>query len=505
VTPPNILLIMVDQMTAGFIGALGHPAAITPNLDGLVANGVSFENAYCNSPICVPARASFMTGNLPHRTGVFDNGSELPASTPTLAHHLSRAGYNTILAGKMHFVGPDQLHGFNERLTGDISLSGLTLTPDWRRGAYPNEGSSVRRLQPDPVADWNLQLAYDEEVLSSTLARLRKLRKEGEKFFLCASFSHPHDPFRITREYWDRYEGYLIPPPAAPPLPLEEMHPYNRWIQVHHEIDKHPPSEREVTAARRAYLAMVSYADDLVGKLLRELARLGLDDTLVVFTSDHGEMLGEHGMWFKRTFFDEAAKVPLIVRWPERLAAGSRSEVVSLVDLTATLLDIADVPGKEQWIGEMDGDSLLPLLRPEGTSGPAGSAPLPAAGPDRGQHGWKDSAVCEYFAEGTVEPLLLLRKGRWKYVHVHEQAPLLFDLEADPHELDDLAGRPELEELCRVMAAELLGGLDVAALRERIVRGQRERLAILEATPDQRSWAYRPRRDPLELYVRAKS
>jgi choline-sulfatase len=529
VTPPNILLIMVDQMTAGFIGALGHPAAITPNLDGLVANGVSFENAYCNSPICVPARASFMTGNLPHRTGVFDNGTELPASTPTLAHHLSRAGYNTILAGKMHFVGPDQLHGFNERLTGDISLSGLTLTPDWRRGAYPNQGSSVRRLQPDPVVDWNLQLAYDEEVLSSSLARLRKLREEGDRFFLCASFSHPHDPFRTTREYWDRYEGALIPPPAAPPLPLEEMHPYNRWIQIHHEVDRHPPSEREVRAARRAYLAMVSYADDLVGKLLRELDRLGLDDTLVVFTSDHGEMLGEHGMWFKRTFFDAAAKVPLIVRWPERLAAGSRSEVVSLIDLTAALLDIADVPGKEQWIGAMDGDSLLPLLLPppgDAVAGPgwdrgANPSPNPRVNlspnpgvtpsvnpgsiPSRGRPAWKDSAICEYFAEGTVEPLLLLRKGRWKYVHVHEQSPLLFDLKTDPHERDDLAGRPEHQELCRMMAVELLAGLDVAALRERILRGQRERLVILEATPDQRSWDYRPRRDPLELYVRAKS
>lgn len=483
---PNILLIMVDQMTAGVIGGLGHPAAITPNLDRLAGAGVSFDNAYCNSPICVPARASFMTGDLPRHTGVFDNGSELPATKPTLAHHLARAGYNTILAGKMHFVGPDQLHGFNERLTGDISLSGLTLTPDWSRGAYPNEGSSVKRIKEPAQVDWTLQLAFDEEVLSNALARLRKLHLEGDRFFLCASFSHPHDPFRITREFLRRYDGVPIPPPAAPALPFEELHAYNRWIQVHHGVDRYPLNQREIEANRRAYLAMVSYVDDHVGRLLAELERLGLDDdTLVIFTSDHGEMLGEQGMWFKRTFFDPAAKVPLLFNWPGRLTSGKRSEVVSLVDLTATLLDIAEVPDKQQWIGEMDGDSFR--------------APLATAGAP-----WKDSAVCEYFAEGAVEPMLFLRQGRYKYVYVHDHPPLLFDLEADPAELTDLASHPENQELCQALEAQLLAGLDVEALRERIVRSQRERLAIAEASRDHLEWAYRPQRDALKLYGRAK-
>jgi choline-sulfatase len=483
--PPNILLIMVDQMTAGAIGALGHPAAITPNLDRLVRGGVAFVNAYCNSPICVPARASLMTGKLARRTGVFDNGSELPAAAPTLAHHLGRAGYNTILSGKMHFVGPDQLHGFNERLTGDISLSGLTLTPDWSRGAYANEGSSVRRLEEPALVDWNLQLAFDEEVLSCALARLRKLRQEDDRFFLCASFSHPHDPFRITREYWDRYDGVSIPPPRSPAKPLDAMHPYNRWIQVHHEADRFPLDEKRTAAARRAYLSMVSYVDDHVGRLLGELERLGMDDTLVIFTSDHGEMLGEHGMWFKRTFFDSAAKVPLLFSLPGRLEPVLRYETVSLVDLTATLLDIADAPGKEEWIAEMDGDSFRPLLTGAGA-------------------GWKDSAICEYYGEGAVEPMLFLRKGRWKYVHVHAHEPLLFDLASDPDETRNLAGLPTHAELRRAMEAELLAGLVPAELRARFVRSQRERLAILEAVPDQMGWAHRPRRDALKLYGRAK-
>ena len=484
--PPDILLIMVDQMTAGAIHALGHPAAITPNLDRLVARSVAFDNAYCNSPLCVPARTAFMTGRLARSSRVYDNGSELPASTPTVAHHLQRAGYRTILAGKMHFVGPDQHHGFCERLTGDISLPGLTLTPDWSRGAYPNEGSSVARLRESNVVDWTLQLAFDEEVVSASLARLRRLKQEGERFFLCASFSHPHDPFRITREHWERYRDVPIPAPQAPALPPERMHPYNRWIQTHHEADRFELSEAEVAANRRAYLAMVSYVDDKVGLLLDELERLGLDDTAVIFTSDHGEMLGEHGMWFKRTFFDPATRVPLLVSWPGRLRPHRRDEVVSLVDLSATLLELGGVPDAQEWIAEMDGDPLLPLM--EGRA-----------------REWKDSAICEYLGEGTLEPMLLLRRGRYKYVHVHRHEPLLYDLESDPHELEDLAARPELRGVRDELHDLLLADLDLSELRERIVRSQRERLALAETQPDRLAWAYRPRRDALELYGRARN
>lgn len=483
---PDILLMMVDQMTAGAIRATGHPSAITPNLDRLVGSSVSFVNAYSNSPLCVPARASFMTGRLPRSTGVFDNGSELPASAPTIAHHLQRAGYRTILAGKMHFVGPDQHHGFRERLTGDISLPGLTLTPDWRRGAYPNGGSSVGRLKEPNVVDWTLQLAFDEEVVSSALARLRRLRQEREKFFLCVSLSHPHDPFQITKEYWDRYEGVPVPQPFAPATALDRMHPYNQWIQTHHEADRYRLSDAEVEGNRRAYLAMASYVDDKVGRLLDELERLGLEETVVVFTSDHGEMLGEHGMWFKRTFFDPAAKVPLLIRWPARLRPERREEVVSLVDLSATLLEVGAVPEAKEWIADMDGASLLPLL-------------------DNRSGDWKNGAIGEYYAEGAVEPMLYLRKDRFKYVYVHGEEPLLFDLVADPLELDDLAWRTEYREVREGLHAELLAGVDIEELRDRILRSQRERLAIVEAYPDERlAWAHRPERDALELYGRAK-
>ena len=486
VKPPNIVLIMVDQMAWNVIHSLGHPAVKIPNLDVLVHGGVSFTNAYCNSPICVSSRATFMTGRLVRHTGAFDNGSELPASVPTFVHHLNRAGYQTILAGKMHFVGPDQLHGFRTRLTTDISPVGLELTPDWTRGTYPNEGTSVNRLRYPPVRDWSLQLSYDEEVLHRTLVHLRQLRLGSEPFFLCASFSHPHDPFLVTEPFWRLYDGVDIPPPAAPARALSKHHPYNQWIQIHHEADRFPLSEEETLQARRAYYAMVSYTDSLVGRILQELERLAFEDTVVVFTSDHGEMLGEHGMWFKRTFFDGATKVPLIVHAPDRYAPAQRSEVVSLADLTATLIDLAEVPEKEDWLSDLDGDSFLALLK-------GGNIP------------WKNVALSEYYAEGTVQPMLMLRKGRYKYVYVHEHAPLLFDLEINPLEEHDLSGDPAYADTCRELEQTLLSGLEMETLRRTILQSQRERLMIASSTPTGNLWRFEAKRDAARLYRRATS
>lgn len=463
---PNIVMIMADQFTSNAIGALGHPAVKTPNLDRLVHSGATFENCYCNSPICVASRASFLTGKHISKIGVYDNGSEFPASLPTFVHHLRRGGYETVLSGKMHFIGPDQLHGFESRLTKDIQPSTFDLTPDWTKGVYANPGTGVKRLKNSGVCGWNKILDYDEKVLHRTLEQIRtfSMREKQKPFFLCASFFHPHDPFEITQEYWNMYRDTDIPVPDVPPKRLDDMHPFNQWIQMHHEIDTCELTEEEIQKNRRAYYGMVTYFDDKVGQIIDELERMNIvDNTMIVVTSDHGEMLGEHGMWFKRTFFDPAAKVPLIVSYPERFPAGKKvNKVVSLVDLAATLMQMADVPEYNKWISAMDGDSFEPLL----------------VGDDAG---WKDEVICEYYGEGPIHPMIMLRKGRYKYVHVHEHEPLLFDMVQDPYETRNLAVLPDYAHILARFASRVMNQFDMQQIEKEIIQSQKERLILAES------------------------
>ena len=312
---PNILMIMADQLPARTVRAYGHPLVRTPHLDALAATGTLFEAAYSNCPICAPSRASMCTGRYVSGIDAFDNGSDFPPSIPTFMHHLRRAGYEVLLSGKMHFIGPDQMHGFERRLTPEIYPSSFVWTPDWRRGAYPNPGTAMDQIAEAGLCTWNMQLDYDEEVSFRALEALRDLarRQEADRpFFLCASYTHPHEPFTATREWWDLYDHDTIDMPTVPAMPLARMHPYDQWLQIHHMVDTHAPEAEHIRNARHAFYAMVSTFDHQVGRLLSELERLGLaENTVVLVTSDHGEMLGEHGMWFKRTYLDPSTRVPL--------------------------------------------------------------------------------------------------------------------------------------------------------------------------------------------------
>lgn len=465
---PNIVMMMADQMAADVIGALGHPSVKTPHIDKLVENGVTFENAYCNSPLCAPSRASFVSGKLPSKIGAYDNGSELSADTPTFLHHLRHAGYETVLAGKMHFIGPDQHHGFEKRITRDIHTTSFDLTPDWTKGVYHNPGTGVQRLKNPGVMEINNNLDYDAKVLNRTLEQIRTFNRrkaeEARPFFLCSSFFHPHDPFHVPEKYWQMYEDTDIQQPSVAGEDLDDMHPFNQWIQTHHELDICELSEEEIENNRRAYYGMVTYFDEMVGEIVGELERLDmLKDTVIMVTSDHGEMLGEHGMWFKRTFYDPSTKVPLIVSCPSRFK-GNRtvSDVVSLVDLAATCMTIANAPAAEEWIKDMDGDSFEALLY---------DRPID----------WKDEAISEYYGEGAIEPLIMIRKGNVKFVYVHEHESLLFDLVEDPHEVNNLAQDENYRDLAEQLEKRVEQEFDVPAIKKDILQSQKERLFLAKA------------------------
>ena len=460
---PNILFVMADQLTASALPFHGGPAD-APTLEQLADEGVVFDSAYCSFPLCAPSRASLLTGRLPSRLGVYDSGAEFGASFPTVAHHLRDRGYATCLAGKMHFIGPDQLHGFEERLTTDVYASGIDWTPDWSLPLteplpWYHDMSSIFEAGPSEAT---LQLDYDEEVAFRSVRKIYDFAREGDRpFFLLVSFTHPHDPYCAPRKYLNMYRDVEIPMPW-PYDDIRKLSPTYEWVRIVHGLDKETPSPEKVREARRCYLAMCTWIDDRIGNLLAEVERLGLArDTLIVLTSDHGDMCGEKGQWFKRIYLEWSARVPLIASWPGRIPAGKRvAAPVSLVDLLPTFAEAAGARVDTH----IDGRSLLPLAE--------------------GREDGRDREVIgEYFGEATIEPVRMLRRGDYKYIVTHEYAPQLYDLRRDPAESANVAGRPE----CRAAEANLRSRIekdwDPAGLKRRVMTSHAER-EFLRSIPD---------------------
>ena len=487
---PHILIVMVDQLSALFLRAHGHTVTKTPVIDRLAAEGVLFENAYTPSPLCGPARAAFMTGSLPSRTGVYDNASELPSAVPTFAHYLRLEGYRTCLSGKMHFVGADQLHGFEERLTTDIFPGDFGWTPDWSR---PGERvdwwyHNMTSVKEAGVAEITNQLEFDDEVAFHAVRRLYDhARFERDvPLCLCVSFSHPHDPYVARSRYWDLFAEDDIDLPVAPALPPELLDPHGRRLWNDCAMDELEITDDDVRAARHGYYANLAYVDEKIGEVLTALGACGLDDdTIVVFTSDHGDFLGEHGLFYKMSFREHAAHIPLIVHAPGRFASRRVHEPVSLADLVPTLADLADPGLSDRLARAVDGRSLVPLLE-GGPESPDGTV------------------VGEYLAESVLEPMVMIRRGPWKFIHTPSDPDQLFDLSKDPLELVNLAGDPEHATIARAFRDEVRRGWDLETIERSVRESQQTRLAVFRALQLGRreSWDYQPVRPADSQYTR---
>ena len=485
---PNILFIQVDQLTTSALPFHGHPLVRTPNLSRLAERAVVFDAAYCNSPLCAPSRFSMLAGQLVSSIEAYDNATEFPAAVPTFAHHLRLAGYRTRLVGKMHYVGPDQLHGFEERLTTDIYPADFGWTPDWTRPGelqdYFHVMASITNAGPYART---LQLDYDEEVAAHASQALYDLIRapDDRPFFLLASFTHPHDPYATDKAHWDLYEGLEIDLPRVPSIPIEQQDPHSARLMRCYRADEAALDEETVRRARRAYYGSISYIDDKVGALLGVLEASGrADDTIVVFTGDHGDMLGERGLWYKMSFFEGSARVPMLVHAPGRFGAARVGRPVSLLDLFPTLLDFAG-PTAPQPIEPLPGRSLLPLLE-----GATGGGPTEVLG--------------EYLAEAAAGPLVMIRRDDLKYIVGEDSPPQLFDLANDPDELTNLADDPTRAETAAAFAREVAERWDFAALRAAVIRNQQRRLLVQQANLTGRvtPWDHQPAPDASRRYMR---
>ncbi|SDP95286.1 choline-sulfatase [Ectopseudomonas guguanensis] len=482
---PNILFIMADQMAAPILPL--HDAASPvqmPNLMKLAEQAVVFDSAYCNSPLCAPSRFTLVSGRLPSKIGAYDNAADFPADVPTYAHYLRRLGYRTALSGKMHFCGPDQLHGYEERLTSDIYPADYGWAVNWDepdvRASWYHNMSSV--LQAGPCVRSN-QLDFDEEVVFKARQYLYdhvRLTPE-QPFCLTVSMTHPHDPYTIPREYWDRYEGVDIPMPRQHIEQAEQDPHSQRLLKVIDLWDKPLPEDR-IRDARRAYFGACSYIDDNIGKLLGTLEECGLaEDTLIVFSGDHGDMLGERGLWYKMHWFEMSARVPLLVHAPKRFAAHRVSQSVSTLDLLPTLVELAG--GQIEQGLELEGRSLLPHLKGEGGH---------------------DEVLGEYMAEGTLSPLMMIRRGPWKFVYSEQDPLLLFNLDNDPLERQNLAESSEHKGILAGFLAEARERWDIPAIHAATLASQRRRRLVAEALSQGKltSWDHQPWVDASQQYMR---
>ena len=481
---PNILIVMVDQLNGTLFPDGPADWLHAPHLKALAARSARFANAYTASPLCAPARASFMSGQLPSRTRVYDNAAEFASSIPTYAHHLRRAGYQTCLSGKMHFVGPDQLHGFEQRLTTDIYPADFGWTPDYRKPGeridwwYHNMGS----VTGAGVAEITNQMEYDDEVAFAAEQKLYDLArgKDDRPWCLTVSFTHPHDPYVARKRFWDMYQDCNHLQPDVQALPYEDHDPHARRIFDANDWRNFTITPDDIARSRRAYFANISYLDEKIGSLIEVLERTR-QEAIVVFVSDHGDMLGERGLWFKMNFYESSARVPLMIAAPG-LAPGVVQDPVSTIDLCPTLCDLAGVSMADvmPWT---DGESLVPLA-----------------------HGRKRTSpvAMEYAAEASITPLVGLRQDRWKYTNCAADPEQLFDLIADPQELTNLADDPAhattLERFRRMAALRW----DLEAFDAAVRESQARRWVVYEALRNGAyyPWDFQPLRAASERFMR---
>ncbi|MCA2010758.1 choline-sulfatase [Cereibacter sphaeroides] len=482
-TSPNILILMVDQLTGTLMADGPADFLHAPNLKKLAERSARFTRSYCPSPLCSPARASVMAGQLPRRTAVYDNAAEFRSDTPCYTHHLRAQGYQTTLSGKMHFVGPDQLHGFEERLTTDIYPADFGWTPDYRKPGeridwwYHNLGS----VTGAGVAEITNQLEYDDDVAHLACQKLYDLArgKDERPWSLHVSFTHPHDPFVARRKYWDLYEGIPELEPSEG-IAYEDQDNHGKRLLESFDYENFDATEDQIRRAKRGYYANISYIDDKIGEILDTLERTR-QEAVIVFLSDHGEMLGDRGLWFKMAFWENSGRVPFWFAGPG-IRPQRIDQPASTLDMLPTLCDLAgcDMSRIAPWT---DGESLVPLM-----NGTGGRGPVPM----------------EYAAEGTITPMVGLVDGPWKYIACKADPEILYNLDDDPSERVNLATDPAFAPVLERFRNMAKARWDLDAYDAEVRASQARRWVVYDALRAGKytDWDFQPYRDAAQRYMR---
>ena len=453
----NIVFLFSDEHTSTAMGNSGHPIVRTPHLDRLASQSYTFDNAYCNSPLCTPSRLSMLTGRYPHQIEAWDLGVIANQHHQTWGHYLAVAGYETVLCGRTHFNGHDRLMGFSHRLLDDL--------PFWYNtsGHPPHRTIDERRGSNSHVAECgpgeHAHTGYDQRVTELALDFLHQkaTTSDNQPFLMYCGFMHPHFPLIAPAEFFSWYDPEKLKLPPSWNQALQNQHPIIQHLRWAWRNDV-PPSEATVRRATAAYYALVSSLDTQIGRLLAAIDASPLrKNTVVIYTSDHGEMAGHHGIWQKQCFYQPSVKVPLMLRLPSnncQSEVGKITQNVSLVDILPTLLDI----GGLEKPSDLPGHSLLEIARHQ---------------PNQTNR----AVFSEYHHMGMLSAGFMLKRGHTKLCHYVGHQPQLFDLTNDPAEDDNLATKPEMADTLDNMEKALRDICDPQQIDERAKLNQAARRA----------------------------
>jgi arylsulfatase A-like enzyme len=413
----NVLWLMTDEHTVHALNCYGNAVMKTPNLDSIATSGAILKAAYCQDPICVPSRSSFVCGKMPSEIGVFGNEPAQAKYGTTIAQVFKKAGYTAAWLGKTHYAGDP---GF-DKIDGEEGKISKARKEFHDGSRLPQEASVVNRSPDDEMEAIDAQFAI----------KFLQTHKD-KKFFLGVSFPKPHFPYVAIQKYYDMYK-HKVDMPLVLPQMLKDLPIVSVWEREKYGLNKMTDAQTEV--ARTVYYGMITFVDELFGQILGELDRLNLrDNTIILYTADHGEMMGEHGLWYKNSFFEGSARVPNLWSFPKLIKPGTVIDTPTMnIDLFPTLCDMCGLPIPDG----VEGKSLMPLFN--GTED----------GKDR-------MAFSENYRDGYSGKMV--RFQNWKYCYYHKDRELLYDLSKDPNEADNVVSKPENKEIVAMLKEKALKG-----------------------------------------------
>lgn len=470
----NLLILLSDEHNKRMLGVSGHSHVKTPNLDNLANEGVLFQNAYCNSPICVPSRAILATGRYNAEIGYWDNADPYDGKIPSWGHRAVEGNCDAVSIGKLHFLDDQAPTGFSEQINPLNVVGGVGDLLGLIRQELPVRKGAAN-MAKDVGSGETTYSNYDKKIAEDATKWILN-RKAGDKpWVLFVSFVCPHFPLIAPPEFYDMYPENEVPWPLLYEEHQRSKHPYYEAMRKCMNYDDYFDEEK-VRKATSAYFGLCSFLDHNVGLVLDALQNSQFaDNTNIIYTSDHGDALGMRGMWGKSTMFEESAGVPMILKGPNLPKSKKIKTPVSLVDIFPTVVDSLNLSPNSRDI-DLPGKSLLKIAQETDD--------------------YERVVLSEYHAAASPVGAFMLRKGKYKYVYFAEgYDPQLFNLEEDPYEQNDLFSNENFKDILNSFYDHLLKICDPEAVNKRAKKEQNDKILKhggIEAIKQRGDFGYSP-------------